>query len=405
MNSPCIEHLGANRYRCRNMGWTFETTVLPIRCGCGIRTSTKTEAAPARTPAQTQSCSCLVGQYTKQWVTAGKPPELSPEEGERRLRICQKCERFGDGRLANILRMPTVVCPMYKWGAKPLDRYPHTRIISSELMISDARRLLPFFHDVDAVVGISRSGLLPATALAVELHRPLYSVGRHNGVVALDGGRRMVRRVDKRDLKKILLIDDTIARGVIMTAVLPVVKKHFPDSEVITAAIYVPASGLHFVDYCAVEYDMPHYLLYNLWSAPSHCNWTLFDMDGILCEDFLPEDDDDGPRYLAAMKTRKPIWLPRYSPIRIVTARLERYREPTLAWLKEHNIEVGELVMGPWANNKERAGKIVQWKAARYAERKRVRLFVESDPIQAREIASLTKRPVLCPLLPMVLEG
>lgn len=35
-NSPCIEHLGGNKYRCSNLGFTFHTDVLPIRCLCSL---------------------------------------------------------------------------------------------------------------------------------------------------------------------------------------------------------------------------------------------------------------------------------------------------------------------------------------------------------------------------------
>lgn len=34
-NSPCIEHLGGNRYRCVNRGYLITTDVLPIHCACG----------------------------------------------------------------------------------------------------------------------------------------------------------------------------------------------------------------------------------------------------------------------------------------------------------------------------------------------------------------------------------
>ncbi|KKN79795.1 hypothetical protein LCGC14_0336500 [marine sediment metagenome] len=34
-NSPCIEHVGDNTYRCRNHGWVIRTDTLPIHCACG----------------------------------------------------------------------------------------------------------------------------------------------------------------------------------------------------------------------------------------------------------------------------------------------------------------------------------------------------------------------------------
>ncbi len=35
MNSPCIEHLPPNRYRCRHLGVVWVDPALPIRCACG----------------------------------------------------------------------------------------------------------------------------------------------------------------------------------------------------------------------------------------------------------------------------------------------------------------------------------------------------------------------------------
>lgn len=43
MNSPCIESLGSDRYRCRNQGWEFRTTYLPIRCGCELPSTAITQ--------------------------------------------------------------------------------------------------------------------------------------------------------------------------------------------------------------------------------------------------------------------------------------------------------------------------------------------------------------------------
>lgn len=300
-------------------------------------------------------------------------------------------------------------CPMGRLRnhphAKPMKRYPKTTIVSTETLMRDTRLLLPHLIDVDAVVGVARSGMLPATILAVALHRPLYAVSRQHGVVPIGSGRRMDRYDDCRPVKTVLLVDDTMARGVIMRAVLPAVCAHFSDARVIRATVYAPGRRLHLLDLCAVEYDMPHYLLYNIFDAPVHCLHALFDMDGILCEDFTREEDDDGDRYLAAMATKRPRWLPRYGPVRIVTARLERYREPTMAWLDRHGIRVAELIMGPWRDPRERVGKIAEWKARQYITRRptRCNLFIESDPQQAKVIAKLARRPVLCPSLPEVL--
>ena len=51
----------------------------------------------------------------------------------------------------------------------------------------------------------------------------------------------------------------------------------------------------------------------------------------------------------------------------IVMARLEKYREPTMAWLTRWGIEVQRLVMGPWKTIQERRrGDVVAFKAEHY---------------------------------------
>lgn len=399
--SDCeLEQRDDGRWYCVRPGCDLPPLPAAMRRNCAADRR-PTDQIP--TEPKQKCCLPCVRQLTQQWRERGEPIR-SDDEKLRVLAICRECPRWGDGRVAFYLGMATFRCPDGRWAAQPLARYPKTRIISAEMLAADTRRLLPHLADVDVVVGVARSGLLPATLLAVELHRPLYSVSRQHGVEPVGAGRRMDGRKEERP-ETILVVDDTVARGVILEAVLPSVRATFPGARIRTAAVYAPPSRLDVLDFCAVEYDMPHYLLYNIHNAPVHCRSALFDMDGILCEDFAAEDDDDGPRYLAAMEARPPLWLPRYCPIRIVTARLERYREPTLKWLARHGVEVGELVMGPWPDNAARAGKVAAWKADQYRLRPRARLFVESNPRQAQAIARLTKWPVLCPSLPHVLTG
>ncbi len=61
------------------------------------------------------------------------------------------------------------------------------------------------------------------------------------------------------------------------------------------------------------------------------------DFDGILCQDCQPWQDDDGDNYVQWMKTATPLYVPRRTEVPlIVTARLNKYRAITQAWLDRH---------------------------------------------------------------------
>jgi hypothetical protein len=116
---------------------------------------------------------------------------------------------------------------------------------------------------------------------------------------------------------------------------------------------------------------------------------AMFDLDGILCGDCPAEDDDDGERYRRFLETAAPQAVPKGPVHSIVTARLEKYRPETEAWLARHGIAWGRLVMLELASDAERRRTRPQgrFKAAAYAADRGAVLFVESETWQAREIA------------------
>jgi orotate phosphoribosyltransferase len=92
----------------------------------------------------------------------------------------------------------------------------------------------------------------------------------------------------------------------------------------------------------------------------------------------------------------------------IVTARLEKYREETEAWLKRHGIDHGGLHMIdlPTKAARMEKGNRASFKAERYAaltvqlredgRDKPTELFVESNHGQARKISEITGKAVWC---------
>jgi hypothetical protein len=175
-------------------------------------------------------------------------------------------------------------------------------------------------------------------------------------------------------------------------------ERSWPGVELTRCVVYAHPMGRRSVDLAVAILPGQHYLEWN-WANAGHGQSAGFDFDGILCEDIAIEDCDDGPRYERALEDAKPLHLPRRKPIPlIVTARHERFRHITESWLDRHGVRAQRLIMRDWpyANGRHDTSAIARWKADHY-KRSGLSLFAESDPTQARLIAELTKKPVLCP--------
>jgi uncharacterized HAD superfamily protein len=113
------------------------------------------------------------------------------------------------------------------------------------------------------------------------------------------------------------------------------------------------------------------------------------DMDGVLCFD-PPMGEEAG--YEEWLDNAPPKWLPRktVAPL-IVTARHERYRPQTEAWLRKWGVHWRELAMHP----NEPRGDIGAWKAS-VLQQHSLDMFVESSDGLARRISDLWGNVVIC---------
>lgn len=254
--------------------------------------------------------------------------------------------------------------------------------------VSAALPRLP--RDVDAVVGIPRSGMLPATQIALALELPLADV-RSAG-----WGRWWRRKTTPRVMpRRVLLVDDSALRGRTMANAVDALRLRLPGVDVARVAVFV-APGVAGVDIGLEVVDRPRVFEWNLWRH-KHLGRVMTDLDGVLCVDPGEGDNDDGPAYERFLASAAPLCLPRLPVAAVVTSRLERYREQTRRWLDAHGVRYGALHMInlPTGAERRRRRVHVPHKAAVY-QRSDALLFVESDPRQARAIARETGRPVLC---------
>ena len=281
----------------------------------------------------------------------------------------------------------------------------YSYLTTAQLAADSVRLCTMLPPTIDAIVGVSRSGLLPASIVATHLHLPMYSVSPSKGVLHLGTGLRIEGNDPDRRPEHIVVIDDTVSRGGAMRRVLPIVERAFADCTIATACVYVHPMGVRIPDYHVEVLPGAHYLEWN-WANAIHAEYCGFDFDGILCRDCTHDENDDGPRYRQFLRTATPLFLPRRASIPlIVTARHERYRAETVAWLSRHRVTCQNLVMrtfdvdpGQWVE------EIADFKAREYIASV-CQLFAESEPEQAVRIANRSGRPVLCPAAGQVFGG
>ena len=280
------------------------------------------------------------------------------------------------------------------------------KFITSSQLQDDIKKLISKLpQDITAIAGVARSGLAVATMLAMYLHLPMFTIRQTMGDIQETGnGWRLggSKHIDPQK-SKVLIVDDTVMTGNSQRAIEHLLKKNFKDY--ITAAIYVNPNATKKPDIWVHDLPWPHLLEWNLFNSILSPNMAI-DFDGILCQNCSKEQDDDGEKYLNFIRNASPLYLPRKNIIPlIITARVEKYREETMKWLERHNVKVNKLIMHPAKTTREREmDDVVMYKSTNYNRWAATHkaspppsLFIESEDWQARGIAKITRKIVVCP--------
>ncbi len=251
------------------------------------------------------------------------------------------------------------------------------------------RKKLP--KRIDLIVGIPRSGMLPATMLATQLNVPMTDIdGFKEGRIFGHGSTKNAPDIDKAlsSDRTVLVIDDTVNSGkafkkvreslqgiegnIVYCAVFSVVSKH-PDVDIV----------LEQVALSMCQWNMMHQQI-----LKNSC----VDIDGVLCRNPEPKEDDNGKAYRRFLRDVELLHATTGEIGWLVTGRLEDYREETEAWLEQHGIKYRELVM---AKSEKEHSDPSAYKARIYRETG-ADLFIESEAPDAVEIFAQSKKPVLC---------
>lgn len=253
-------------------------------------------------------------------------------------------------------------------------------------------------ENLDLIVGIPRSGMIPAYMIALCLNKKACSLDEYLLGINPHKGERALNEELIADKRNILIVDDTIHSGVSLNKVKERLKTKDTSHDIIYfCAIYARDESKLLVDYYFETLSLPRMFQWNYlnisWNSKS-----CFDIDGVLCVDPEPWQNDDGNKYRDFLINAKPLFIPTFKIKALVTSRLEKYRPETEYWLAKHNVQYEKLYMLDLPSKEERIRlkAHASFKAEIYKQIEDAEIFIESNPKQAQEIAMLAKKPAIC---------
>ncbi len=352
-------------WTCPNCGDEFRVPAdhAEIRCVCGYSTSgtfvPSLSIARANIPEwelQQRQAACFSCKHYHQ-LRCGSP-RLPLEDID--------CKRA----YAGMLRAAAPKCPEGEWTM------PKVRFVQTSELAEAANRLADMLpSDVGRVVGIPRSGMIPAATIATRLHVPLWTLC-DCGIRPVGGGSRTNWGTFEIAGRSIL-VDDTLHSG----GTIAKYRAEVPEIDGMPLAVAF-AQDAALAQWCAETLPSPHFLEWNLFNS-GYVQSIAFDLDGVICQN---------PPHQA-----RPRYLTRSSPPKaIITARPEAERQTTEAWLAQWGVRYDRLVMWPGTKDSRfDLDKVAGWKATEFF-RTGAEFYVESEPPIADAMRKHNVR-VLCP--------
>ena len=243
-------------------------------------------------------------------------------------------------------------------------------------------------EDIDLIVSIPRSGLLIGILIAeytnkasTDLFSYLADVDNYKLNVGSFAPASSVKTA-----QNILLVDDSMGVGITMDKAKDLVRKKNPTCKITTCVGWVEPFSTNKVDiYFSILRDQ-----FFPWSVLKRgISDACCDIDGVLTEDVPAEFDDDGEKYINFLKNQKPKFRPDRKIHTLVTGRLEKYRAITEEWLRQHNVQYGNLIMLNLPNKQEKMKQDTGNFKAEVFRKSGLQLFIESDFREGNVIKSL----------------
>lgn len=265
-------------------------------------------------------------------------------------------------------------------------------------LIRNNINILP--NDIDLIVGIPRSGIIPAYLIGLFMNKNICSINEFiNNLIPQKGERPIsVLDKDKNEKIKVLIVDDSIYSGnALKKTKEQLLSINTNKYDIKYCAIYTKGEVKDKVDYYFEIVSPPRMFQWNYLNH-SNAKSCCYDIDGVLCVDPTPEQNDDGEKYIDFILNAKPLFIPSYEINSLVTSRLEKYRSQTEEWLRKHNVKYRNLYMLNLesAEERRRLGCHAKFKAEIFQKKEDCLYFIESEREQAKKIAELTGKQVIC---------
>ena len=257
-----------------------------------------------------------------------------------------------------------------------------------------------FYGKYDFIVGIPRSGLIPASIIALQLNKPVWPIEAI--LTEKDPVEFTHRKVDhsltsEENKPRVLFVDDSIGAGTAYKKLCENLKLSGASFrfDIDFLAIYSTRSSSKDVSYLQVV-EQPRIFEWNMLHHDLTSRYCV-DLDGVICCDPTIDENDENERYLSFLENSKPRVIPTRKVGAIVTARLEKFRPQTEAWLARNGVKYERLIMLdlPSGAERRRLHAHAKFKADVYKTLGGI-LFIESDLAQAKQIYELTGDPVFC---------
>lgn len=213
------------------------------------------------------------------------------------------------------------------------------------------KQILPKISDVDLIVGIPRSGMVPAYMIGAFLNRYVCSLDEFVSGIAYSKGIRSVR---ERTVKKVLVVDDSVNDGLAMRRAKERLQGKEKEFELVYMAVYAVEKATSLVDVYADICPQPRFFQWNYMYHPGLLPQACLDIDGVLCVDPTAEENDDGEKYRQFILNARPLFVPNDKVKALVTSRLEKYRPETERWLAENGVKYEKLYMLDLPSREER---------------------------------------------------
>lgn len=270
--------------------------------------------------------------------------------------------------------------------------------VSYQELVADCKEFASALRQFNprVIIGVPRSGMLAASMIGLELNLPVITPTQT--IDSFFSSRFIGARHIDLEKGMWLVVDDSVRSGASIENAkqIAVEVNNKNETAILTAGLYCTEEGRWHSNFSYKIIEQPRCFEWNLFHS-SQTSTTVFDIDGVFCQDPDFQEEDNNANILEHIQTAKLLRKISRPCLALCTSRLEKYKKQTVEWLRKHGIRYQQLAMCPCGTVKERRNiGTAKIKAEFYNSKNQANLFVESSEHTAREMAKFTDKPILC---------